>query len=96
MNLRAIVPGFEPFHIETSEAVYTGLVAGQTADVTVIKTAGNTEMRIPQKNIRSITPGAISVMPEGLDSALTKSELLDLLAFLQAQNGNEFLEAAKH
>jgi putative membrane-bound dehydrogenase-like protein len=92
----SFVPGYEPFRIETSDEVYTGLVGNQTADVTIIKVAGNTEIRIPRKNIRSITPGTVSIMPEGLDGALTRSELLDLLAFLQAQNGNEFLEAAKH
>jgi putative membrane-bound dehydrogenase-like protein len=92
----SFVPGYEPFRIETSDDTYTGLVASQTADATVIKTAGNMEMRISRKSIRSMTPGTVSIMPEGLDSTLTKSELLDLLAFLQAQNGNEFLEAAKH
>ena len=92
----SFVPGYEPFRIETSDETYTGLVASQTSDVMVIKTAGNTELRIPRQTIRSVTPGTISIMPEGLDTALTKSEFLDLLAFLQAQNGNEFLEAAKH
>jgi putative membrane-bound dehydrogenase-like protein len=92
----SFVPGYEPFRIETSDETYTGLVASQTSDVMVIKTAGNTELRIPRQTIRSVTPGTISIMPEGLDTALAKSELLDLLAFLQAQNGNAFLEAPKH
>ncbi|EEF59040.1 PVC-type heme-binding CxxCH protein [Pedosphaera parvula] len=92
----SFVPGYEPFRIETRDETYTGLIAGETADVVILKTAANTELRIPRKEIRSLTAGTISIMPEGLDTALTKSELLDLLAFLQAQNGNEFLEAHKH
>jgi putative heme-binding domain-containing protein len=91
----SFVPGYEPFRIETSDETYTGIIAGETPDLVILKTAANTELRIPRKDIRSIVPSTVSIMPEGLDTALTKSELLDLLAFLQAQNGNEFLEARK-
>ena len=36
-------------------------------------------------------PSTVSVMPEGLDTGLTETELIDLLAFMKAQNGNEWL-----
>jgi putative heme-binding domain-containing protein len=92
----SFVPGYEPFRVETGDETHTGIVAGETADLVILKTAANTELRIPRKEIRSIVPSTVSIMPEGLDTALTKLELLDLLAFLQAQDGNAFLEARKH
>jgi hypothetical protein len=35
--------------------------------------------------VRSITPSKVSLMPEGFDETLSKTELTDLLAFLQAE-----------
>jgi hypothetical protein len=35
--------------------------------------------------VKSITPSKVSLMPEGFDEQLTRSELADLLAFLQAE-----------
>jgi putative heme-binding domain-containing protein len=91
----SFVPGYEPFRVETKEESYNGLIANQTPEAIVLRTAANAEMRIQRDTILSITPGTVSIMPEGLDTALTQPELLDLLAFLQAQNGNEFLETHK-
>jgi hypothetical protein len=35
--------------------------------------------------VKSVTPSTVSLMPEGFDEQLTKTELTDLLAFLQAE-----------
>ena len=42
-------------------------------------------MRIPRSIVKSVTPSTVSLMPEGFDEQLSKSELTDLLAFLQAE-----------
>jgi len=51
----------------------------------VLITGPNGEVRIPRSEIRSINPSKTSLMPEGFDEVLTKSEMADLLAFLQAE-----------
>ena len=61
----------------------------------VVKLNAALEQRIPRSDIKSITPGTISVMPEGLATALAPDELRDLLAFLQAQNGEQWLQPAR-
>lgn len=88
----SFVPGYEPYRIETKTDTFTGVIGSQTPEVVVLKTGANAEERIPRETIRSITPGTVSIMPEGLDVALTREELLDLLAFLQAQNGDVMLQ----
>jgi putative heme-binding domain-containing protein len=88
----SFVPGYEPYRIETKTDTFTGVIGSQTPEVVVLKTGANAEERIPRDTIRSITPGTVSIMPEGLDVALTREELLDLLAFLQAQNGDAMLQ----
>jgi hypothetical protein len=38
-------------------------------------------------------PSKVSLMPEGLDESLTRSEFIDLLAFLQGQKSREMAQA---
>jgi putative heme-binding domain-containing protein len=85
------VPGYEPMRVETKDDVVTGNIVREDGHAVVVKLNAALEQRIPRSDIKSITPGAVSIMPEGLSSGLTKEELLDLLAFLQAQNGEQWL-----
>lgn len=87
----SFVPGYEPMRVETKDDVITGILVREDSSAVVVKLNAALEQRIPRADIKSITPGAVSVMPEGLMAALTKDELLDLLAFLQAQNGEQWL-----
>ena len=88
----SFVPGYEPMRVETKDDVITGNIVREDATAVVVKLNAALEQRIPRGDIRSITPGTVSVMPEGLVSALTKDELRDLLAFVQAQNGEQWLQ----
>ncbi|MBI5802819.1 MAG: HEAT repeat domain-containing protein [Verrucomicrobia bacterium] len=85
------VPGYEPMRVETKDDYVTGNIVREDSSAVVMKLNAVLEQRIPRSDIKSITPGAISVMPEGLTAGLTKEELLDLMAFLQAQNGEGWL-----
>lgn len=87
----SFVPGYEPMRVETKDDVITGNLVREDASSVVVKLNAMVEQRIPRGDIKSIKPGAVSVMPEGLAAGLTKEELLDLLAFLQAQNGEQWL-----
>jgi hypothetical protein len=61
-------------------------VRGQDVPGAVTLVTGpNAEIRIPRKDIISIKPSNVSLMPEGLDESLTRAEFVDLLAFLQSQ-----------
>ncbi len=87
----SFVPGYEPMRVETKSDVVTGNIVREDAGAVVVKLNAALEQRVPRTDIKSITPGAVSVMPEGLTTALTTEELRDLLAFLQAQNGSQWL-----
>lgn len=87
----SFVPGYEPMRVETKNDVITGNIVREDSSAVVVKLNAALEQRIPRADIKSITPGTVSVMPEGLMAALTKEEILDLLAFLQAQNGEQWL-----
>ena len=42
-------------------------------------------VRIPRKDVISMRASLVSLMPDGFAESLTREELSDLLAFLQAQ-----------
>lgn len=81
----SFVPGHEVHRIQTAREVYSGVIIERTADAVVLVTGPDAEVRIPRSEILSMEPSRVSIMPEGLDRALTQQELIDLLAFLQSQ-----------
>jgi putative membrane-bound dehydrogenase-like protein len=62
----------------------TGIRVGKSEDPLVLRDAAGNEMRYRQETIESVTRSKVSLMPEGLLQQLTREEIRDLLAFLQA------------
>jgi putative heme-binding domain-containing protein len=81
----SFVPGFEIYNVETRTEVYSGVRGQDVPGAVTLVTGPNAEIRIPRKDIISIKPSNVSLMPEGLDESLTRAEFVDLLAFLQSQ-----------
>ena len=81
----SFVPGHEVFNVDTETERLSGVIKSQSKEAVVLVTGPNGEVRIPRSIVRSVTPSTVSLMPEGFDEQLSKSELTDLLAFLQAE-----------
>jgi putative heme-binding domain-containing protein len=78
---------FEPYVVEfTTGDARTGVIARETPETLTLADATG-ETPFPRKTIRSVTPGEMSIMPEGLDQAFTKDELIDLVSFLKSLDG---------
>lgn len=89
----SFVPGFEIYNVETRTETYSGVRGQDTPDAISLVTGPHAEVRIPRKQIVSIKPSNVSLMPEGLDESLTRSEFIDLLSFLQSQKSREIAQA---
>src|SRR6185295_19129782 len=77
--------GYEPYLIRTKDgAILDGLIARETADAIYLFTADRTEKRVARASIDVLQQGRTSIMPQGLDAALARDELRDLLAFLRS------------
>jgi putative heme-binding domain-containing protein len=86
----SFVPGHEVYRVTTANAVHTGVRQGSGAGGVVVLVCGPGDIvRIPRKEVVSIEPSSVSLMPDGFDTTLTKTELADLLAFLQSQTSRE-------
>jgi len=81
----SFVPGHEVYNVDTQTERLAGVIRSQSADAVVLVTGPNGEVRIPRSKIKKIQRSNVSLMPEGFDETLSKSQLTDLLAFLQAE-----------
>jgi len=74
---------FEPYTIVTRDnQIHSGIIARESAEAIYLLTPA--EERIVRSTIVTQQPSRISIMPQGLDAALTGAELADLVAFLQS------------
>jgi putative heme-binding domain-containing protein len=76
--------GYEPYRITMRNGkVHDGIIGRETPEAIHLVTTDRSEIRLARSAIDTIEPGKVSIMPQGLDTQLTKQELSDLLAFLQ-------------
>lgn len=64
------------------ETVYTGILVSRDGTKTVIKTQGGKEVTVLADEIETYQQDKKSLMPEGIESQLSESELADLFALL--------------
>lgn len=79
----SLVRQYEPFTLLTSEGkVLSGLIARETADTIYIQQTVGEPVAVLRSDIEEISPGTVSIMPNGLDKTLTEKELADVIAYL--------------
>jgi putative membrane-bound dehydrogenase-like protein len=77
--------GYETVVVTTaSGAIHGGVLRSDLTDTVVLVNGAGEEIRILRRDIVDMQPGAVSIMPPGLDTQLSRQELTDLLAFLKA------------
>jgi putative membrane-bound dehydrogenase-like protein len=82
---RTFVRSYEPFMVLTKDGEsYTGIIKNESSEGVQLVSAVNVEPQIPRANIAEMRPGQLSIMPAGLDQALSRQELADLVAFLRS------------
>jgi putative membrane-bound dehydrogenase-like protein len=80
----SFVRSYEPVIVATKDGQeHSGVLRQDSPDGMLLATGPTTEVRIGRGDITEIRPGAVSVMPQGLDEQLSRQELADLLAFLK-------------
>jgi len=75
---------YETYKVVTGSNTYTGVIAEQLSDAVMVTVGPGPGVRVPRADITSIEPHNVSMMPPGLDQQLSKEELSDLMAFLEA------------
>lgn len=82
---REVSPNFALYLVETNDGrTLSGLIASETAGNLTLKRADGGTDTVLRSEIKSLTSPGISLMPEGLEAALTPQQMADLIAFLKA------------
>lgn len=77
--------GFEAWQINLKDGDEAyGLIVGETADELAVKAVGGVVTRYPKASIASRTRQKLSIMPSGLQQAMTRQELVDLVEYLSS------------
>lgn len=80
-----IVRDYEPYTVATTDGrVFSGLIARETSDMLFIQQQTGDPVAIPRSDIEQLLPGTVSIMPNGLDQALTEQQLADVVAYLMS------------
>ena len=78
-----IVRAHETSVIETVDGnILSGMIVRETADTVFLQQAIGDPVPVARGDIAELTRSTVSMMPTGLDEALDKQGLADLVAFL--------------
>lgn len=81
-----VVAGFNACTVECQDGrELTGLIIGETPTSVTLRQAQGLEETLPRAGIRRLTVSPLSLMPEGLETAMSPQELADLLACLKGE-----------
>lgn len=79
-----IAAGYEGYTIETTGGkTLAGIVVTENDEQLNLKTAGGAIQTILKNEIKSISPMAVSLMPEGLESSISKEQMTNLLEYIK-------------
>ena len=82
---REVSPNFALYLVETNDGrTLSGLITSETAGNLTLKRADGGTDTVLRSEIKSLTSPGISLMPEGLEAALTPQQMADLIAYMKA------------
>ena len=77
--------GFRPYLIVTTDGkTLTGVMTRESTEAITLRTATLAEIHIPRAEIDELRESPTSIMPQGLETRLSETELRDLLAYLKS------------
>ncbi|MFK8111184.1 MAG: PVC-type heme-binding CxxCH protein [Rubripirellula sp.] len=83
----SIVRDYESRKVLTVDGrALTGLVVKETATEVHLQQANGDLVTLKHSDIEQIEPSSVSIMPAGLEEALSEQELIDVVRYLQSKN----------
>lgn len=63
--------------------ILAGLVHGEDSSAITLRVPGGLTMTLPKSEVKSLSSTGVSLMPVGLEAAISKQDMADLIAFLK-------------
>jgi putative heme-binding domain-containing protein len=81
---REVAPNFLLYIVETNDGrTLSGLITSENPGSVSLKGADGTEQSVPRSEVKSLKSAGISLMPEGLETAVTPQQMADLIEFIR-------------
>ena len=82
---REVAPNFVGYTVETTDGrMLDGIIADETAASLTLKRAEGVTETVLRRDIAQLSGSGLSLMPEGLETAVSVEQMADLIAFLLA------------
>ena len=79
-----VVPAYQTITVATDDGrTLAGWLASETDTSLTLRTAFGVEETVLRRNIASLSASGLSLMPDGLEQAMTTDELVNLIAYLK-------------
>ena len=83
---REVAPNFVAYTVETKDGrTLDGIITEESAASLTLKRAEGVTETVLHRDIAQLTGSGLSLMPEGLEAAITIEQMADLMAFLLLQ-----------
>ena len=93
---KTVREGYQQITIEMADGEeFSGVVKGETADTLTLRDSSGREHKLARASIKARRNSALSLMPEGLQAALTLDDFADLVAYLASLKGQPQSGVAK-
>jgi len=81
---REVAPNFLLYIVETHDnRILSGIITNETPASVSLKGADGAEQSVPRSEVRSLKSAGVSIMPEGVEAAITPQQMADLMAFIR-------------
>ena len=85
----SIVRQYESFSLTTTKGLtYSGLIVRETDDALTIQQATGEPVVVRRGDVDLVAPSTVSIMPQGLEQALSEQQLADVVAWLKTRRGS--------
>jgi len=82
-----VAPNYQTLAVTTKEGrSISGWLTAETEQGITLRTAAGAEEAVLRRNIAAVAASGVSLMPDGLEQAMTKEEVAGLVAFLKSGN----------
>jgi putative heme-binding domain-containing protein len=90
----AVLPDFVAYTATTKSGdTYTGFVANESANTVTLRRANEPDITLRRADLKEFTTNGKSIMPDGLEAAITIQDMADLLEFLRRPDRTLFTQA---
>jgi putative heme-binding domain-containing protein len=81
----SVAQGYDSYVVTLTDGrAVTGVITRRTGDTLVLRDSSGAELRLRKGLVEAMNRSGTSLMPAGLDKAMTRDEFRDLLAFLHS------------